>query len=60
VAGAYDMSYVESVSRAIGSFYRNMELSKEIIIVEKSTVPILTHRMIKDIISANQQVASNK
>lgn len=54
------MSYVESVSRAIGSFYRNMELSKEIIIVEKSTVPILTHRMIKDIISANQQVASNK
>jgi UDPglucose 6-dehydrogenase len=51
---AYDMSFIESVIRAISSYYNHIVLSKDIIIVEKSTVPILTHKIIKEIIIANQ------
>lgn len=57
---AYDMSYIEGVARSISSYYNNIELKQDVIIVEKSTVPILTHRMLQEIILSNQSIPNNR
>ena len=54
------MSYIEAVARSISSYYNNITLKKDVIIVEKSTVPILTHRMLQEIIVSNQSIPDNR
>jgi len=57
---AYDMSYIEAVARSISSYYNNITLKQDVIIVEKSTVPILTHRMLQEVIVSNQSIPDNR
>lgn len=54
------MSFIENVARSISSYYNDKVLKQDIIIVEKSTVPILTHRMLKEVISSNQSIPENR
>ena len=49
---AYDLSYTENAIRSIVKFYNENQMLNNVILVEKSTVPIGTARMITDIIQA--------
>lgn len=49
---AYDLSYTENAIRSIVRFYNENQMLNNVILVEKSTVPIGTARMITDIIQA--------
>ena len=44
---ALDITYVEEVTRTIANYYTNLNLTKDIIIIEKSTVPVNTAQLIK-------------
>lgn len=41
-----DTSYIEGSARQIANYYNNIELENNIIIVEKSTVPVTTCKII--------------
>jgi UDPglucose 6-dehydrogenase len=49
---AYDLSYTENAIRAIVKHYNDHPMLDNVILVEKSTVPIGTARMITNIIEA--------
>lgn len=50
---ALDLQYIENVIRLIASFYENKEMEEDVIIVEKSTVPVSTSKYIKEILLQN-------
>jgi UDPglucose 6-dehydrogenase len=49
---AYDLSYTEDAIRSIVKYYNEHPMLDNVILVEKSTVPIGTARMITSIIEA--------
>ena len=58
---AFDLKFIENVTRQIAEYYNDIELSDEVIIVEKSTVPVCTSKYIKEILQENQNnFKSNK
>lgn len=58
---AFDLKFIENVTRQIAEYYNDIELSEEVIIVEKSTVPVCTSKYIKEILQENQNnFKSNK
>ena len=58
---AFDLKFIENVTRQIAEYYNEIELSEEVIIVEKSTVPVCTSKYIKEILQENQNnFKSNK
>lgn len=52
---ALDLKYIEKVARQIAEYYNEIELTEEVIIVEKSTVPVCTSKYIKQILQENQK-----
>jgi len=56
-----DLKFIESVARQIAEYFNEIELKEEVIIVEKSTVPVCTSKYIKEILQENQKLyRSNK
>ena len=45
-----DITYIESCTRSIGEYYNSKELTHDVIIVEKSTVPVKTSSHILKVI----------
>jgi UDPglucose 6-dehydrogenase len=56
---AYDLSYTEVGIRSIVNFYNKNEMKNDVIVVEKSTVPIGTFEMLTNLINANS-IEANK
>lgn len=56
---AYDLSYTEVGIRSIVKFFNSNEMKNDVIIVEKSTVPIGTYEMLITLINANS-IEANK
>lgn len=56
---AYDLSYTEVGIRSIVKFYNQNGMKNDVIIVEKSTVPIGTYEMLITLINANS-IEENK
>lgn len=56
---AYDLSYTEVGIRSIISYYNKNEMKNDVVIVEKSTVPIGTFEMLTNLINANS-IEANK
>lgn len=52
---ALDLKFIENVTRQIAEYYNEVELLEEVIIVEKSTVPVCTSKYIKEILQENQK-----
>ncbi len=57
---AYDLSYTEVGIRSIVKFYNQNGMKNDVIIVEKSTVPIGTYEMLYTLINANSIEANKK
>lgn len=57
---AYDLSYTEVGIRSIVKFYNQNGMKNDVVVVEKSTVPIGTYEMLNTLINANSIEANKK
>jgi UDPglucose 6-dehydrogenase len=57
---AYDLSYTEVGIRSIVKFYNQNGMKNDVVVVEKSTVPIGTYEMLYTLIDANSIEANKK